>query len=121
MYRYGHFVHGPGVFGWLVFALFLALMVVAIVALLRSWRGLGALRPFAAGPQRPSHGVDPALNELRVRYARGDIDWNGSRAPSHQSRLPRGSSRASRHIPGEPRNMGPARWRTSGRHHRQLS
>ena len=76
MYRYGHFVHGPGVFGWLVFALFLALMVVAIVALLRSWRGLGALRPFAAGPQRPSHGVDPALNELRVRYARGDIDWN---------------------------------------------
>ena len=76
MFRYGHFAHGPGVFGWLVFALFIALVVVAVVALVRTWRNLGHA-PFAYGPPGAlHHPIDPALNELRIRYARGEIDWN---------------------------------------------
>ena len=74
MFRYGHFGHGPGVFGWFFLAMFIALIVLAVVALVRSWKGLGNARSFPYAMQRPPHGIDPALAELRVRYARGEID-----------------------------------------------
>ena len=71
------FHHGPGAFGWLLFAVMAAFLVVAVIALLRLWRrppGMGSgPRPWPrpGGPW----GVDPALTELRVRYARGEITW----------------------------------------------
>ena len=58
MFRYG-FHHGPGVFGWL----FLAFLIVAVV--------IGVIGPPPAGPW-----TDPALTELRTRYARGDISFD---------------------------------------------
>lgn len=68
------FHHGPGVFGWLFFAAAVAFLVVAVVALLRLWR-----RPPGPWPgpwSRPGGGpwaFDPAVHELRLRYARGEI------------------------------------------------
>ena len=74
MFRYGPgFHHGPYVFGWVAVGLFAALLVVAVVAIARLWnsprRGLDALH--AAPPWAPA---DPAVTELRMRFARGDID-----------------------------------------------
>jgi uncharacterized membrane protein len=77
MYRLGPgFHHGPGVFGWLFMAVLLALLVVAVMAVVRAWRhpqGFGG--PWRGGPPPRQHGppMDPALFELRMRYARGDI------------------------------------------------
>jgi len=62
--------HGPGVFGWLLFALFLVLVVLAVVAVVRLWRRPGG--PYAWQGPTAGH-VDPAITELRVRYARGEI------------------------------------------------
>jgi len=78
MYRFGHvgFHHGPGPLAWVVLALFLAALVVGAVTLFRLWRHPPAwpARPVpAAGP--PPAPMDPALMELRVRYARGDLTW----------------------------------------------
>ena len=83
MIRYGHvFHHGPGVFAWLFLALLAAAIVLGVVALVRAWsgpRGSGLASTF--GVHRPppfgAHygpAVDPALGELRLRYARGEID-----------------------------------------------
>ncbi len=54
--------------GWMAVGhlLWWALVVVAIVALLRWTRG--------RDPQRPSAGPDRALDTLRERFARGEID-----------------------------------------------
>jgi uncharacterized membrane protein len=88
MFRYGPgFHHDPSVFGWFILALLVALLVLGIVALVRLWNHPhGRLGPWHAGPHMmPPTGphmmpptappVDPALTELRVRYARGDISW----------------------------------------------
>jgi uncharacterized membrane protein len=75
MPRYGYFGHGPTVFGWLFLALLVALVVLGAMALVRSWRGLGFAHHFADPRVPPGPHADPALGELRVRYARGDITW----------------------------------------------
>lgn len=83
MYRYGpgDFHDGPGVLGWLLMAALVALVVLGIIALVRLWGGPGwrsGVGQGSAPPQGPPTGpsADPALHELRVRYARGDITWD---------------------------------------------
>ena len=78
MFRYGHFgFHtGPGLFGWLFMALLGVLLVLLVVSLFRRGRGYGGPGPFVPGPPPPGPGIDPALQELRIRYARGDISWD---------------------------------------------
>jgi uncharacterized membrane protein len=73
---YGPFAfhHGPGPFGWTVLALFCALVVLGVVAVVYVWRGVKT-SPFTAGGTRPGPGSDPAIGELRMRYARGEISW----------------------------------------------
>jgi putative membrane protein len=76
MFRYGPgFHHGPHVLAWLFFALLVAALVLGIVALVRSWNRprRGLLGPYAPLHQ---HGPppDPAVHELRTRYARGEVD-----------------------------------------------
>jgi uncharacterized membrane protein len=60
--------------GWLFLALMATLVVLAVVALIRGWSGLGRIGPVPY--QGPAPGFDPALAELRVRYARGEIGWD---------------------------------------------
>ena len=68
----------PGIYndGWYMFfhALFaialIALVITALVWMIRSMRS--SPPPPAAAPQRPPY--DPALHEVRMRYARGEID-----------------------------------------------
>lgn len=72
MYRFGHHAHHP-VFGILLLLLLVALLVLAILALVRFWK----TRPGHTGPvssgSLQGHAVDPALTELRMRFARGEI------------------------------------------------
>jgi len=89
MFRYGPAFHqGPGVFFWLVLALLVALFVLGVVAVVRIWsHPHGPFAPWHTGPPMarptgslmvppPGPSIDPALTELRIRYARGDIDWD---------------------------------------------
>jgi uncharacterized membrane protein len=72
MYGYGHHAHHP-VFGIILLVLFLALLVLVIFALVRFWRTrTGLTNPTQAGALQ-GQAVDPALTELRIRYARGEI------------------------------------------------
>ena len=64
-YEFHHHA-GAGVLPWLFLVLLVALLVVAVLALLRQ-------RREAASPAAPA-APDPALAELRSRYARGEID-----------------------------------------------
>jgi putative membrane protein len=58
--------------GILPFLFFLLLIVVAVWAIARVTR---ANRPWTAGAPPPSFlRRDPALEELRLKYARGDMD-----------------------------------------------
>src|SRR5690348_4108557 len=73
-HRGGFGAHGgPGVLGVIFFVVLLALAIVAIVALVRMLR---TPRPLIAAPAGPAlaRGEDSALAELRMRYARGDIE-----------------------------------------------
>jgi hypothetical protein len=81
VFRYGHHAHHPVIA--IIFLLIAALVALAVIALVRMWRfprgGLAASATAAGMPPRspfgppPWAGGDPALNELRIRYARGDI------------------------------------------------
>ncbi len=89
MFRYGPvgLHHGPGVFGWLSLAIVAALLILGVVALVRLWgtpRGRGLA--FPGGPQPPP--VDPAITELRIRYARGEITWEEYVQRSHNLGVP---------------------------------
>lgn len=67
--------HGPGVFAWFFLALLAALVVLGVIALVRMWsHPQGRFTHVQPGPP-PTPPVDPALTELRVRYARGEISW----------------------------------------------
>jgi uncharacterized membrane protein len=72
MFRYGQHAHHPLV-GILLLILFGALVVLAVLAVIHLWRG----RPSSAGAVTPTSGPggahDPALTELRLRYARGEV------------------------------------------------
>ncbi|MGO8873737.1 MAG: hypothetical protein ACLQPH_20525 [Acidimicrobiales bacterium] len=84
MFRYSHHAGHP-VFALLILVLLAALVVIGAIALVRSWRhspghdaAFHGVTPTGGptgqvGPLGPS--VDPALTELRVRYARGDITY----------------------------------------------
>jgi len=76
MFRYGPAGFHHPVFAALLLALLAALVVLGVIAVVRIWRHPpGRPAPFQRGtPQGPP--VDPALTELRVRYARGDLDWD---------------------------------------------
>jgi uncharacterized membrane protein len=72
MYGYGHHAHHP-VFGVLLLVLLVALLVLAIIALVTFWRTrAGHSRAVAPGTSQ-GQAVDPALAELRIRYARGEM------------------------------------------------
>jgi uncharacterized membrane protein len=81
MFRYGHHAHHPVIAIIIIVVVIAALVALAVIALLRMRRyPRGGLAPSAAGvpPRTPSGpapwaGADPALSELRIRYARGDI------------------------------------------------
>jgi uncharacterized membrane protein len=90
MLRYGPggFHHAPGVFGWLFLALVAALFVLGVIALVRIWG-----TPHRHGTAFPAEtpraaAADPAITELRVRYARGDITWDDYVQRSHNLGYP---------------------------------
>jgi len=84
MFRYGPGGFHHPVFAALLLALLAALVVLGVIAVVRMWR-YPLRRPASlhrGAPQGPP--IDPALTELRVRYARGDIDWDEyARRASH--------------------------------------
>jgi len=78
MFRYGpgNFHHGPSVLGWLLLAFVAALLILGIIAVVSLWTNpRWRSAPFHPG-MSPGPLIDPALTELRVRYARGDITWD---------------------------------------------
>jgi len=72
VFRYGHHAHHP-VFGILLLVLLGALIVLAVLAVIRLWKSRPA--PVGSVAPRADQGSadDPALTELRMRYARGEI------------------------------------------------
>jgi len=71
-----HFIrHGPGVLGWLFFVVFVVMAVLVAVAVVRWWRSPGHDRATTHTRPLPGSGIEPALAELRMRYARGEITW----------------------------------------------
>jgi uncharacterized membrane protein len=69
--------HGPmaaghaHLLGWLIFAALLGLFVVALLYLIRHWR-----QPDFRRPTPPGYGprpTDAAFEELRMRFARGEL------------------------------------------------
>ena len=67
-FQHAHEHQGHPVFWLLLLVLFLALVAFAIYALVRLTRGSG---PSAASDQS---GPDAAVESVRMRYARGEID-----------------------------------------------
>jgi len=73
--RYGPFAfhHGHALFAWLFLALVAALFVLAVLAVIFLWRRSVRAGPLTrAGFEQPSPS-DPAVAELRMRYARGEV------------------------------------------------
>jgi len=67
---YGMQHSGHGLFAWLALLLLAVLVGLAIYALIR----VAKRRPSGMAPTiSPVSPADPALHELRVRYARGDV------------------------------------------------
>lgn len=65
----------PGVAGWLIPLLFLVVLIAFGIWAIR--RVGDANRPVTApagAPATPEVAIDPALHELRLRYARGEMD-----------------------------------------------
>ena len=71
---YSNAHHGPGVWGLLFMILVLVAMVAGVVVLVRLWQQ--SRRPGSQPGAPGGPWVDPALAELRMRYARGDIGWD---------------------------------------------
>ena len=67
---------GLGVWGWIVSIAFVALLVFTVMSLVHLIMNSGQLHPAVRTWGDDPHGVDPAMTELRVRYARGDISWD---------------------------------------------
>lgn len=72
---FGGFGLAHALFPWLFLLLFAALVAVAIMAFVRftkqAPRGGAGVMP---NPASSTSGSDPALQNLRLRYARGEID-----------------------------------------------
>jgi len=77
LYRYRPFGlhHGIGPIGWVFLALLVVAVVLAVVILVRLWRGRAGIGSYLRAGGHPGPPVDPALAELRMRYARGEISW----------------------------------------------
>jgi uncharacterized membrane protein len=75
MFRYGAGGFHHPVLAVFFLAFLAALVVLAVIAVVRMWRHPHAYP--AAFPRGAPAGapMDPALAELRLRYARGDITW----------------------------------------------
>jgi uncharacterized membrane protein len=82
MFRYGHHAHGfHPVIGIIVLVLIAALVALGVIALVRMRRyphgGIASSRvgmlPGSPGGPPAWAGGDSAINELRIRYARGEI------------------------------------------------
>lgn len=74
---YGHRAHfdwngGPGIVGLIFFVVLIALAIVALIALVRMLRTPRPQTIAAVAPAARTE--DGALAELRLRYARGEID-----------------------------------------------
>jgi uncharacterized membrane protein len=69
--------HGwwPGVAGWLMPLLFLVVLIVFGIWAVRRITDMDRPLPATASPPaaRPE-AIDPAIHELRLRYARGEVD-----------------------------------------------
>jgi uncharacterized membrane protein len=70
MHGYYTYDHGPGLMGWLIFALLLALLAIAAYAALTRLARPELPRGPLAAPPPPN---DDPLTVLRLRYARGEI------------------------------------------------
>ncbi|MGD0984931.1 MAG: SHOCT domain-containing protein [Acidimicrobiales bacterium] len=68
------FHHGPRVLAVLILLLVIAALVVGVVALVRMRRYPATHLQAGTWPP-PDQRTDPALTELRVRYARGELSW----------------------------------------------
>ena len=71
----GYYVRGgsgPHLFAWLLFLILLVLLVALAVYLIVRWSSVRTPPPPPAGP--PPRAADDALEILRLRYARGEID-----------------------------------------------
>lgn len=79
--RHGYGFHHLGAFHWLVLAVVVVLLVAGVIALVRLWNFPRPTAPTASiGPQiggwsAPGAPIDPALGELRMRYARGELSF----------------------------------------------
>ncbi len=68
----GYYGYGMGAFGWIGMILFWALIILGIVYLLRA---LNLTQGFGQGSgDRPRASSDRALDILRERYAKGEIN-----------------------------------------------
>jgi len=75
MFHYGFGIHhGHHVLGLLFVLLVIAALVVGVVALVRMRRPSASHLQAWSSPTQGSR-VDPALTELRLRYARGELSW----------------------------------------------
>ena len=72
--HYGAWPARPGLLAWLFMLVLVAVAVAAIIALPRAGRARHDVPP--AAPPRPPFPAadDAALREVRLRYARGELD-----------------------------------------------
>ena len=63
------------VLGWIIGTIiFFAIVLVIAIPVLLIWGGVSVLRALAGGPRKPRGPVvDPAVDQLRYRLARGEI------------------------------------------------
>jgi len=65
--------HGLGILGLLFLLLVIAAVVLGVILLVRLWQQ----SKYPAHPPSPATPwIDPAVSELRMRYARGEISWD---------------------------------------------
>jgi len=91
--------HHHGAFHLVLLAILVVLLVAGVIALVRRWRPSPAhlddttWRPPMASWPAPTAPGDPALGELRLRYARGELSWEEYRQRAANLGYP---------VPGEP-------------------
>ena len=65
----------PGFAAWLIPLLFLVVLVAFGIWAVRRFTDANPPLPATAGPPiAPPDAIDPAVQELRLRYARGEVD-----------------------------------------------
>jgi hypothetical protein len=80
-FRSGNGFHHHSAFHLVLLGILVLLVVAGVIALVRKWRPSradvvdDAWRPPVGQWAAPTAPVDPALGELRLRYARGELSW----------------------------------------------